>query len=154
MSRRTKHIIAVFALVIVIALAAFALWPRTLEQALGGRFNWAETTEVIVDLNSLNHDEGNMTLIFTPDEERCEGLVDLLTSRRYIPIYLNDNTREITLDYTMHITFSQPDATYCLDMSGADVIWFSGSDVRDHSYRTAGGEAFQREILDYLLGLS
>lgn len=151
MNVRTKRIIAVFELVIVIALIVWALCPRSIGQALGGSFDQEQVTQVQA---VLTKDGVSRDIFFSPDDPAYEALMTLLSSQKYVPIYLDKDTRYVTLEYDVILAFRQEGADHTMHFSGDDPIWFTGSDVRDRSFRTSGGEAFQQEILDFLLAQS
>ena len=149
MNVRTKRIIAVFELVIVIALIAWALCPRSIDQALG--IDREAVTQVHV---TLTGQEETREVTLNPDDPAYGELLALLEEQTYIPLYLDKDNRSVILDYEGNLTFYQGEAAYGMTFSGDKPIWFVGSGMRDRSFRTAGGEAFQQEILDFLLAQS
>ncbi len=147
MNVKTKRAIAVVELVIVIALVVWALYPRSIDQALG--IDREAVTQVQVSLSGVGARQGEeQTFTLSPGDPGCEALLSLLSSQRYIPIYLDKDTRTASLDYEVQLTFFQGEAAYAMNFSGDKPIWFVGSGMRDRSFRTSGGEAFQQEILD------
>lgn len=150
MNVRTKRIVAVFELVIVIALILWFLCPRGIDQALG--IDQEAVTQVHVTLTGAGEKEGdNRELTLTPDDPAYGELMTLLSYQKYIPLYLDKDNRAVTLDYEVTLTFLQGEGAYSMTFSGDKPIWFVGSGMRDRSFRTSGGEAFQQEILDFLL---
>ena len=157
MSRRTKHIIALFELVFLIAVVAFALCPRTLGQTLGKGFDWESTTQVVVELDNLGPEKTSAQLSLTPGEATCQQVIDQLTSVRYTPVYLdssNDSTEAAGERIT--VTFCQSDGKkYGLRISkDSSVVWSFGDDKRDKSYHAGHWETFWPETYGLLTALA
>ena len=157
MSRRTKHIIAIFELILLIAIVAFALCPRTLGQALGRGFDWESTSHVLVQLDNLGPEKISTDLTLTPGEDACQQVIDQLTSVRYTPVYLdgsNDSTEAAGERIT--VIFVQTDGTkHGLRLSkDSSVTWFFGDDRRDKSYHAGKWETFWPETYGLLTALA
>lgn len=146
-----KHKIALIELVLVLLIALYFFAPRPLSLAMGGGFDREQVTQIQVDLTNFSGDgQPGRTLQLSPDDPAAQELLDQLDSKWYFPYYVEGDSRQITLDYKIYLTFSQPEGTYCCSLTGdraidMDSAWSS------HSYQVAGSEEFQRSLLDFLL---
>ena len=77
------------------------------------------------------------------------GLLTLLESSRYVFWYPGSGPRQVTLDRTVTLTFSRETAVSTLTLCGDKAIdIYNGS---QKTCRATGGQAFQEEVLDFLL---
>lgn len=151
-----QHKIALVELVIVVVIALFFFCPRAFDGAMGWSFDPAEMEEVQILLQGTGDKAGDdRTITLTPGQPEYDGLIDLLESKLYFPYYLNGKQRDITLDYWVTILFTQPEnkgvRTYAF--SGSRAIDTAGEDTRDRTFQLKDGQAFQQQVLDFLLGL-
>lgn len=135
----------ILALLVVAAAALF--WPRTLSQTMGGDFAPHQLTAIQADLTSPVQE--TRTLQLTPQDPAFQQLLALLESSRYVFWYPGSGPRQVTLGYTVTLTFSQEMAVSTLTLCGDKAIdIYNGS---QKACRATGGQAFQEEVLDFLL---
>ena len=146
MNPRTKRILIAAGLAVAVGLI-WLLFPRTLDQAMGGDFDRTEVLSVQALLMSRGESK---EVTIDPKDPACQELLTLLDSRRYVRTPPRQ-WQEITLAYHVILAFGTEGADHCMDFTGDDGMRFYGSHVRDRWFRTPGGEAFQQEILDLLL---
>lgn len=147
MRKKTLLLGGILALLVVAAAALF--WPRTLPQAMGGDFDPAQLTAIQADLTAPGQE--TRTLQLSPQDPAFQQLLDLLDSTRYVFWYPGSGPRQVTLEYTVALTFSQEMAVSTLTLCGDKAIDLSNGSPK--AYRATGGPAFQEEVLDFLLRL-
>ena len=149
-----KHKIALVELVVILAVAVYFFFPRPLSGALGSGFDPDEVTGVQVDLTAFGGEaEGGRTLSLSPDDPAWEELLSLLSSKWYRPYYLEGSSRNVTLDYTVQITISQPEAVFRYSLTGDKAIDLAAGaeGTRGRSFQVTDSQAFQQSVLDFLL---
>ena len=82
-----------------------------------------------------------------------EELLSLLSSKWYRPYYLEGSSRNVTLDYTVQITISQPEAVFRYSLTGDKAIDLAAGaeGTRGRSFQVTDSQAFQQSVLDFLL---
>ena len=82
-----------------------------------------------------------------------EELLSLLSSKWYCPYYLEGSSRNVTLDYTVQITISQPEAVFRYSLTGDKAIDLAAGAEgnRGRSFQVTDSQAFQQSVLDFLL---
>ena len=121
---------------------------------LGSGFDPDEVTGVQVDLTAFGGEaEGGRTLSLSPDDPAWEELLSLLSSKWYRPYYLEGSSRNVTLDYTVQITISQPEAVFRYSLTGDKAIDLAAGaeGTRGRSFQVTDSQAFQQSVLDFLL---
>ena len=90
--------------------------------------------------------------LLSPDDPAWEELLSLLSSKWYCPYYLEEQ-RNVTLDYTVQITISQPEAVFPLFPDGDKAIDLAAGAEgnRGRSFQVTDSQAFQQSVLDFLL---
>lgn len=147
-----KHKIALVELVVILLIVLYFFAPRSFSQAMGEGFAPDQVTQIQVDLTNFSGDgQPGHTLLLDPADQAAQELVDWLDGKRYFPYYVEGDSRQITLDYTIQLTFSQPEGAYCCTMTGDRAIDMVDSTGRSRSYQVSGSEEFQRSLLDFLL---
>lgn len=149
MTQEKKRKIAVVELIVMVALVAWAIFPRPLERAMGGDFDPAQLTAVQVVLR--NGDE-KREAAFTPGTTDCDIVMGLLTAHKYIPLYLENNAIGYSLDWKVDILFQQGEDTYSLTFTGDDVTEMTNNQDRTRSFRTSVGVTFQQDVVNALVG--
>jgi hypothetical protein len=151
MNPRTRYIIAVCELLIVVGVVLYFFFPRTLDQALRGQFDRSQVTEIqaLIVPYGENGEERRVTL--TPGTDAYDDFLALLDTYHYSPYYLDTEDREEGLDAQVTITFTQDESTYTISLTGDQAIDMSGTDLSVKTYRTRGGIPFQEDILAFLL---
>lgn len=146
-----KHKIALIELVLVLLIALYFFAPRPLSLAMGGGFDPAQVTQIQVDLTNYSGDgQPGRTLLLDPADPTAQEVLDRLSGKWYFPYYVEGDSRQVTLDYTAKLTFSQPEGDYCCTITGDRAIDMDRTGA-SHSYQVAGSEEFQRSLLDFLL---
>lgn len=146
-----KHKIALVELVVVVLIVLYFFAPRPFASAMGEGFAPDQVTQIQVDLTNFSGDgQPGRTLLLDPADPAAQELVNWLEGKWYFPYYVEGDSRQITLDYKIYLTFSQPEGAYCCSLTGdraidMDSAWSS------HSYQVSGSEEFQRSLLDFLL---
>ena len=97
--------------------------------------------------------EGGRTLSLSPDDPAWEELLSLLSSKWYRPYYLEGSSRNVTLDYTVQITISQPEAVFRYSLTGDKAIDLAAGaeGTRGRSFQVTDSQTFQQSVLDFLL---
>lgn len=117
-----KHKIALVELVVILAVAVYFFFPRPLSSALGSGFDPDAVTGVQVDLTAFGGEaERGRTLSLSPDDPAWEELLSLLSSKWYCPTTWRGAARNVTLDYTVQITISQPEAVFRYSLTGTSI---------------------------------
>ena len=113
-----KHKIALVELVVILAVAVYFFFPRPLR-----------------------------TLSLSPDDPAWEELLSLLSSKWYCPYYLEGSSRNVTLDYTVQITISQPEAVFRYSLTGDKAIDLAAGAEgnRGRSFQVTDSQAFLLE---------
>lgn len=146
-----KYKIALVELLIVVLLVLYFFAPRPLSLAMGSGFDREQVTQIQVDLTNYSGDgQPGRTLQLSPDDPAAQELVDRLEDEWYFPYYVEGDSRQITLDYTIQLTFSQPEGDYCCTITGDRAIDMDRTGA-SHTYQVSGSEEFQRSLLDFLL---
>lgn len=150
MWRRNKA--AVILLVLCAAVLLFSFWPRSFAQAL---FNVPveQLTSIEVMLDPVdNRETGYYRLTLTPEDEGFNQLLELLASRRYLPLFPGDYGRSLLMEYGVWISFSylyegeiytSPNGVY---LTGDRPIM-----IGQRNYTVSRSEAFQQAVLDLVL---
>ena len=149
-----KHKIALVELVVILAVAVYFFFPRPLSSALGSGFDPDAVTGVQVDLTAFGGEaERGRTLSLSPDDPAWEELLSLLSSKWYCPYSLEGSSRNVTLDYTVQITISQPEAVFRYSLTGDKAIDLAAGAEgnRGRSFQVTDSQAFQQSVLDFLL---
>ena len=147
-----KHKIALIELALVLLIALYFFAPRPLSLAMGSGFDREQVTQIQVNLMTFSEDSGpERTLLLDRSDPAAQELLDRLDGKWYFPYYVKDDSRQLTLGYIIHVTFSQPEGDYCCSMTGDRAIDMVGSAGRSRSYQVSGSEQFQRSLLDFLL---
>lgn len=147
-----KHKIALIELVLVLLIALYFFAPRPFSLAMGSGFDREQVTQIQVDLTNYSGDgQPGRTLRLDPADQEAQELLDRLEDKWYFPYYVEGDSRQITLDYAIQLTFSQPEGDYCCSLTGDRAIDMVDSAGRSRSYQVSGSEEFQRSLLDFLL---
>lgn len=153
MTQKTKRTIAVIELVIVVALVAYFFLPRHFDGAMSGNFDRETVTAVQVVLTGRGDQEDGREAAIQPGTPAYEELIALLDSKQYQPYYVGEGPRTPSLPYTAELTFTTPGGEYAIAFCGDLAMDFTGSDVRPRTFRVSDSEAFQQELLEFLLTL-
>lgn len=146
-----KYKIALVELLIVVVLVLYFFAPRPLSLAMGSGFDREQVTQIQVDLTNYSGDgQPGRTLRLDPADQEAQELLDQLEGKWYFPYYVEGDSRQITLDYAIQLTFSQPEGTYGYSLTGDRAIDMDAP-ARSRSYQVSGSEEFQRSLLDFLL---
>lgn len=146
-----KHKIALVELVVVVLIVLYFFAPRPFASAMGEGFAPDQVTRIQVDLTNFSGDgQPGRTLLLDPADQEAQELLDWLDGKWYLPYYVEGDSRQITLDYTIRLTFSQPEGTWSCTMTGDQAIDMDAP-ARSRSYQVSGSEEFQRSLLDFLL---
>lgn len=146
-----KHKIALIELVLVLLIALYFFAPRPFSLAMGSGFDREQVTQIQVDLTNYSGDgQPGRTLRLDPADQGAQELLDRLEDKWYFPYYVEGDSRQITLDYSIQLTFSQPEGTYGYSLTGDRAIDMDAP-ARSRSYQVSGSEEFQRSLLDFLL---
>lgn len=146
-----KYKIALVELLIVVLLVLYFFAPRPLSLAMGSGFDREQVTQIQVDLTNYSGDgQPGRTLRLDPADQEAQELLDQLEGKWYFPYYVEGDSRQITLDYAIQLTFSQPEGTYGCSLTGDRAIDMDAP-ARSRSYQVSGSEEFQRSLLDFLL---
>lgn len=146
-----KHKIALVELVVVVLIVLYFFAPRPFASAMGEGFAPDQVTQIQVDLTNFSGDgQPGRTLLLDPADQEAQELLDWLDGKWYLPYYVEGDSRQITLDYTIRLTFSQPEGTWSCTMTGDRAIDMDAP-ARSRSYQVSGSEEFQRSLLDFLL---
>lgn len=146
-----KHKIALIELALVLLIALYFFAPRPLSLAMGSGFDPAQVTEIQVNLMTFSEDnKPERTLLLDRSDPAAQEVLDRLSGKWYFPYYVEGDSRQVTLDYTAKLTFSQPEGDYCCTITGDRAIDMDRTGA-SHSYQVAGSEEFQRSLLDFLL---
>lgn len=146
-----KYKIALVELLIVVVLVLYFFAPRPLSLAMGSGFDREQVTQIQVDLTNYGGDgQPGRTLRLDPADQGAQELLDRLEDKWYFPYYVEGDSRQITLDYAIQLTFSQPEGTYGYSLTGDRAIDMDAP-ARSRSYQVSGSEEFQRSLLDFLL---
>ena len=156
MKGRYQKILGISIMVLCAGILIWLLLPRSFSSAMGKGFEPDRFLGVDATLIAVPTEAPFEHRILTVDlQDSTDELLALLNQRNYIPLPMPGNTRQLTLTYEVHLCFSVPDGVYCMRFTGDDPIEMTASTpetgFRERSYRTAGGQAFQQEILDFLL---
>lgn len=147
-----KHKIALIELVLVLLIALYFFAPRPLSLAMGSGFDREQVTQIQVNLMTFSEDSGpERTLLLDRSDPAAQELLDRLEDKWYFPYYVEGDSRQLTLGYIIHFTFSQPEGDYCCSLTGDRAIDMVDSAGRSRSYQVSGSEEFQRSLLDFLL---
>ncbi|MCF0123845.1 MAG: hypothetical protein HUJ67_07000 [Ruminiclostridium sp.] len=146
----TKHKVALVEIVIVVALALWLFLPKSFERAMNYDFDPAQVTEVEATLAPRETGEA-LTIVIDPKTEAYDQLMDLLESKRYMAQGDGGQDRGLTLDYGVVIEFRQGMDRFELAFTGAEQMDFTGGGDDVRAYRTSGSQAFQQEVLTFLL---
>lgn len=151
LSKRTRRIVAVVELFLTLALIVFFFFPKDLEGALGLGFRREELERIDVHLSAISvevSEERDLTLL--PGDPAFETVMDLLESRRYTPVYLEDRGSTPVGKLT-HLTLVSERGERYLPLLGGALMDITGTDVRDKTFRVRDGAAMQEELLALLL---
>lgn len=146
-----KHKIALIELVLVLLIVLYFFAPRPFSLAMGGGFDLEQVTQIQVDLTNFSGDgQPGRTFRLDPADQEAQELLGWLDSKWYLPYYVEGDSRQIGLDYTIRLTFTQPEGTWSCTMTGDRAIDMDAP-ARSRSYQVSGSEEFQRSLLDFLL---
>lgn len=151
LSKRTRRIVAVVELFLTLALIVFFFFPKDLEGALGLGFRREDLERIDVHLSAISvevSEERDLTLL--PGDPAFETVMDLLESRRYTPVYLEDRGSTPVGKLT-HLTLVSERGERYLPLLGGALMDITGTDVRDKTFRVRDGAAMQEELLALLL---
>ena len=152
MTKKTKRIISVIELIIIIPVLVWFFCPRTFSWACGENYDRDGLTAVTVEMSAGNQavDEA-ASFSLTPGSEECDKLLDLLESRRYVPMY-GDTA---TLGYVIDIHMETEKGSCTVSFSADSPIYFTddhGERIHD-TFRVTGG-TFQQEVLELVMELN
>lgn len=156
MKKKTKRLIAVLELIVVIPLLLWFFCPRTFSWACGQSYDRAGLTGVSVTTSAANQSvDSTQTLTLTPGSEECDRLLDLLESRRYVPLYSEEEWDTLTLSYVIDIELTTEKGICTVSFSADSPIHFTddkGERIHD-VFRVSGGD-FQKEVLALVMELN
>ena len=148
MNPRTKRILTMAIVVVLVAALVWFLYPRSFAQAMGRTFDRESTCTVQAVLRKGGSSMIEVTL--SPEDPAYGELMALLESKKYV-CTPDREWQEVTLDYSVTLAFGREGGDNCLDFTGEDAMRFYGSHEKERWYRVSGAQAFQQEILDLLL---
>ena len=156
MTKKTKRIISVIELIIIIPVLIWFFCPRTFSWACGQNYDRQDITAVTVRTSAGNKAvDSTQVMELTPGSEDCDRLLDLLESRRYVPMYSEDEWDTMTLSYVIDITITTGKGPCTVSFSADSPIHFTddhGDRIHD-VFRVSGGE-FQQEVLSLVMELN
>lgn len=144
-----KLILPVISVLFVAVVLLYLGFPRTFSQIMKESVDVDPAGVERIDVLVVPFPEGGPEADYrlTKDDPAFQDLLDLLSSRRYTPMLGKPESRYITLECNIMLTFDRS----CIDLSGDRDIWLSSDRHSRYIRSVNGGEAFQREILDFLL---
>ena len=156
MTKKTKRIISVIELIIIIPVLVWFFCPRTFSWACGQNYDRADLTAVTVEMTAGNQalDEA-ASFSLTPGSAECDKLLDLLESRHYVPMYSEDSWDTMTRSYVIDIHMETPKGPCTVSLSADSPIGFAddhGDRIHD-TFRVTGG-TFQQEVLELVMELN
>lgn len=154
LSKRTRRIVAVVELFLTLALIVFFFFPKDLEGALGLGFRREDLQRIDVHLSTISvevDEERDLTLL--PGDPAFETVMDLLESRRYTPVYLEDRGTT-PIEKLTHLTLVSEKGERYLPLLGGALMDITGTDVRDKTFRVRDGAAMQEDLMALLLAQS
>lgn len=143
-----KHKIALVELAIILLVVLYFFCPRPFSWAIKGGFDPEAVTALQVTLTGGGQEE---SYEMDPKGADYAGLVELLSSKAYIPLYLNSEARQSPLGAQATLTFTQAEGEYTFSFSGDRALDATAPGVTPHAFQLTDSLAFQQEVLDYLL---
>ena len=156
MTKKTKRIISVIELIIIIPVLVWFFCPRTFSWACGQNYDRADLTAVTVEMSGANTElDTAQSFSLTPGSAECDKLLDLLESRHYVPMYSEDEWDTMTLGYVIDIRMETSKGPCTVSFSADSPIFFAddhGDRIHD-TFRVSGG-TFQQEVLSLVMELN
>lgn len=152
MSKRNCIALGVVLALVCAAVLLFSFWPRSFTQAL---FNVPveQLASIEVMLDPVDNGEtGYYRLTLTPEDNGFNQLLELLASRRYLPLFPGDYGRSLLMEYSVWISFS-----YLYDgrlYTSPNGVYLTGDRpimIGRRNYTVSRSEAFQQTVLDLVL---
>ena len=147
LSKRTRRIVAVVELFLTLALIVFFFFPKDLEGALGLGFRREDLQRIDVHLSTISVE------VDEEGDPAFETVMDLLESRRYTPVYLEDRGTT-PIEKLTHLTLVSEKGERYLPLLGGALMDITGTDVRDKTFRVRDGAAMQEDLMTLLLAQS
>ena len=155
MKKRTKRIISVIELIIIIPVLVWFFCPRTFSWACGENYDRADITAVTVMMSGANEAlDTAQSFSLTPGSAECDKLLDLLESRHYVPMY-GEEGWDAAVGYAIDIHIDTEKGPCSVSLSADSPIHFTddhGDRIHD-TFRVTGA-TFQQEVLELVMELN
>lgn len=130
-------------------LLLLAFYPRSFFRAMGVPRGQITRVEVVLDPVD-NEEQGYHHLVLTPEDPGFDDLLDLLDSRRYLPMLPRHRVRQLLLEESvwMHVFYEKGGEEYV--SSGVYLTGDRPIQVGRRDYNVSDSQAFQQGVLDLL----
>ena len=148
--KKARNRAVVILLLLCAAVLLWAFLPRSLYRAIRASRGEIVSISALVEPAAFPNG-GHYTLLLTPEDPAFDQLLDLLGSKKYLPMMPGNRSRQLLLDDSVYINFL---VTVEEDTYWAPGLYLTGDapiQIEQRDYSVSGSERFQQSVLDLLL---